>query len=121
VNDYILKKDAMTLLFAASTATAVIGFGLSLAFIPVPKAKEQCTLYTARKQTETAFVLTPPALACPPVEKCEPSALKQEPSVNIDEPSTVDDQTSTKETVDEPEKPRHKRFRRHRIRKHWRR
>jgi hypothetical protein len=112
VTDFITKQRAATLVAASSTISAVVGFGLSLAFVPIPEPKQNCTIFKVNKQAETAFVLKPPALVCPQIEKCEVST-------NNPEPTTIDNQTSTKETVDEAPKPRHKRWRRHRIRRRW--
>jgi hypothetical protein len=112
VTNTTINKDTSTLILGSSTIAAVAGFGLSLFFVPVPEPKQSCRLYKVDKQHETAFVLKPPTLVCPQTPKCDAV-------VNNPEPSIVDSQTSTKETIDESEKPRHKKRRRHRIRRYW--
>ena len=113
MNDYILKKDATTLLVASSAASAIISFGLALVVAPMPETKQHCTLYKVDKRSETSFVMKPPELVCPQTQKCEPTTISPEPT-------NVDSQKSTKETVDDDPKPRHRRWRKHRIRRYWR-
>jgi hypothetical protein len=111
VTNTTINKDTSTLILGSSTIAAVAGFGLSLFFVPVPEQRQGCKLYKVDKQHETAFVLKAPTLVCPQSPKCDVIA-------NNPEPSIVDSQTSTKETIDESEKLRHKKWRRHRIRRY---